>query len=236
MPHAHLDADGNPATERWLKATWPFVRGELPNQPANVLEIGCGPYGGFIPRLLREGHRAEGIDPEAPEGRAYHRTEYERYEQRDQVDVVVASASLHHVVDIGQALDRVKATLKPHGRVIVVEWALERFDEPTAKWCFDRLPIHESDDEAGWLHRHRDQWKASGQPWVVYFQNWKQAERLHSSQEVLRELDTRFERLAYREVPYFFPDLAETTRVDEQAAIDTLQIQAACIQYSAQNR
>ena len=215
---------------------WPFVLSELPTHSANVVEIGCGPYGGFVPRLLREGHHAVGIDPDAPEGEAYHRTEYERYEPQAEVDVVVASASLHHVVDLSQVFDRVKALLKSHGSVIVVEWALERFDEPTAEWCFERLPTHGSDDEPGWLDRHRDQWEASGQSWDAYFQDWKQAGSLHDSEEVVRELDERFERRVYREGPFFFPDLADTTYADEQAAIDASRIQAACIQYSAEQR
>ena len=36
----------------WLKATWPFVHGQLPAAPAAVLEIGCGPLGGFVPALF----------------------------------------------------------------------------------------------------------------------------------------------------------------------------------------
>ena len=37
--------------ERWLSATWPFVRDHLPVLPARVVELGCGPLGGFVPRM-----------------------------------------------------------------------------------------------------------------------------------------------------------------------------------------
>ncbi len=37
--------------ERWLAAVWPFVRDSLPVAPARVVEIGCGPLGGFVPML-----------------------------------------------------------------------------------------------------------------------------------------------------------------------------------------
>jgi len=236
MAHSHQSAGESLANERWLGAMWPFVLAELPDHPASILEIGCGPFGGFVPRLLRQGHQAVGVDPNAPDDGPYRHVEYERYEQPEQVDVVVASASLHHVADLSQVLDAVRASLTPQGRVIVVEWALERFDEVTSQWCFARLAALESNDEAGWLHTHRDQWLASGESWDAYLESWKKAGNLHDSEEVVRELDARFERRVFREGPFFFPDLADTTYADEQAAIDASSIQAACIQYSAKQR
>jgi SAM-dependent methyltransferase len=126
--------------ERWLAANWPFVRTHLPAAPARVFEIGCGPLGGFVPMLESAGYQATGIDPEAPPGSSYRQVEFESYEAPGPVDAVVASASLHHVADLAVVLDQVNALLVPAGRVVIVEWAHERFDEPTARWCFARLP------------------------------------------------------------------------------------------------
>jgi SAM-dependent methyltransferase len=141
--------------ERWLAAVWPFVRAGLPSPPAAVLEIGCGPLGGFVPALLRDGYDAVGVDPEAPEGPGYHRIEFEEYQSPRPVDGVVACTSLHHVADLGDALDRVGVVLVPDGALVVVEWAWERFDEATARWCFGRLAPPDSAAEPGWLHRPR---------------------------------------------------------------------------------
>src|SRR5262245_30835232 len=97
---------------------WPFVREGLPPAPARVLEIGCGPLGGFVPMMLRDGHRAVGVDPEAPEGPDYAQVEFERYDASDlagSLDAVVASSSLHHVHDLAEVLDRVASTLRPDG-------------------------------------------------------------------------------------------------------------------------
>jgi SAM-dependent methyltransferase len=117
--------------DRWLAAVWPFVRGRLPPAPAptTVLEVGCGTLGGFAPALLEGGYQALGVDPEAPEGSDHQRIEVERCDPPWPVDGVVASLSLHHVADLDAALDRLKDLLVPAG---VVEWAWERFDEPTA--------------------------------------------------------------------------------------------------------
>jgi SAM-dependent methyltransferase len=123
--------------ERWLAAMWPFVRAWLPSAPARVLEIGCGPLGGFVPALLGAGYDAFGVDPEAPDAPNYHRVEFGRYRPPRPVDCVVACTSLHHVGNLDVVLDQVAASLVPDGPV-VVEWAWERFDEATARWCFDR--------------------------------------------------------------------------------------------------
>ncbi len=118
---------------------WPFVRAWLPSAPARVLEIGCGPLGGFVPALSRGGYDAVGVDPEAPEGPGYHRVQFERYQSPQPVDCVVACTSLHHVGDLDLVLDLVGAALVPDGAVVVVEWAWKRLDEATARWCFARL-------------------------------------------------------------------------------------------------
>jgi SAM-dependent methyltransferase len=219
--------------DRWLAAAWPFVRGRLPPAPARMLEVGCGALGGFVPALLDAGYQAIGVDPEAPEGPNYQRTEFERYDPPWPVDCVVASLSLHHVADLDAALDRVKDLLVPGGALVVVEWAWERFDEPTAQWCFARLAPPAPETEPGWLHKHQQRWSASGQSWESYLRDWATAEGLHPGEQILRGLETRFTREHAADAPYLFADLAETGETEEQAAIDAGQIQAIGIRYTA---
>ncbi len=126
--------------ERWLAAVWPFVRGSLPAAPARVAELGCGPLGGFVPMLESAGYEAAGIDPEAPRGPLYRQVGFERYDPPVRLDAFVACTSLHHVADLAAVLDLVDAVLVPGGGAVIVEWARERFDEATARWCFSRLP------------------------------------------------------------------------------------------------
>lgn len=220
--------------ERWLAAVWPFVRASLPAAPASVVEIGCGPLGGFVPMLGQAGYQATGVDPEAPPGPSYRQVEYERYDLPGRVDAVVACTSLHHVADLGAALDLVAAALVPGGVAVIVEWARERFDEATARWCFARLP--EAGDHLGGLHRRQAEWRGSGQPWDAYLRSWEQAEGLHAGQAILDELDARFYSRSTAYGPYFFPELAGTSEADEQAAIDSGLIQANRIQYVGRRR
>jgi SAM-dependent methyltransferase len=145
--------------ERWLTAMLPFVRDHLPAPPARVLELGCGPLGGFVPALRLLGHDVVGVDPVAPEGDAFVRTDFEQYDVGTPLDAFVASTSLHHVRDLDEVLDRINASLTPGGTVVVIEWAHERFDDATAAWCFDRLSAEdkaegEADVRTRPTHRH----------------------------------------------------------------------------------
>ena len=223
----------------WLGATWPFVRDWLPAPPAVVVEIGCGPVGGFVPMLRAAGYDASGVDPEAPEGPWYHRVEFERYAAPGLAAAVVASVSLHHVADVGDVLGLAGAALASGGTMLVVEWAWERFDDATARWCFARLlaPSDEhKSDEHNWLRHRRDEWLASGLPWERYLQGWAAAEGLHTGEDIVAELDARFDRQFLGYGPFFFADLDGVTEAGEQAAIDAGEIQANRIGYAGRRR
>jgi SAM-dependent methyltransferase len=216
-----------------LATLWPLVRDRLPAPPARVVEIGCGPLGGFVPMLRANGYDAVGIDPQAPEQPHYQRLEFERAELPRHVDAVVASASLHHVADPADVIDRIAGTLTSGGTAVIVEWAWERFDEQTAAWCFERLG---PEDGAGWLRRRRDDWLASGREWPSYLGDWAERDRLQPSELLLRLLDEQFERQLLTRGPYFFPDLMDTTEADEQTAIDAALIQPTRIDYVGTRR
>jgi SAM-dependent methyltransferase len=184
--------------------------------------------------LEQAGYQATGVDPKAPQGPSYRQVEFERYDLPGQVDAIVACASLHHVADLGATLDLAAAAPVPGGVAVIVEWARERFDEATARWCFARLP--QAGDHLGGLHRRQAEWRGSGQPWDQYLRSWGQAEGLHAGQAILDELDARFDSRPATYGPYFFPELAGTSEADEQAAIDSGLIQANRIQYVGRRR
>jgi SAM-dependent methyltransferase len=216
--------------ERWLTALSPFVRAQLPTAPVRVLELGCGPLGGFVPVLLADGYDAVGVDRNAPAGAEYRQDDFERHALSAPVDVVIASRSLHHVGDVEEVLDHVAASLRPGGRVIVAEWEWERFDERTARWCFERLGASEGDDP-GWLRRRHAGWLASGDGWDAYFAAWANGHGLQPAERILDALDRRFECALCERGPYFYADLEGVAEQDEQAAIEAGEISATGIRY-----
>jgi SAM-dependent methyltransferase len=221
------------ANSPWLTAAWKIVRPHLPAPPAAVLEIGCGPLGGFVPELNRLGYDAVGIDPNAPDGLAYRHIKFEEADLSQPVQAVIACTALHHVEDLDQTADRIATTLQSSGTVVVVEWAWERFNERTARWCFARLGPAAPGTEPGWLHRHQERWRTSGQTWDRYFQAWATEHGLHTGGRVLEALDRRFQRTFTGEGSYFFCDLDQTSEADEQAAINAGEIEATRILYVA---
>jgi SAM-dependent methyltransferase len=186
-----------------------------------------------VPSLRANGYDASGVDPQAPAGADYHRAEFECASLPEQLEAVVASTSLHHVADPTRVIDRITTSLTRGGRLVVVEWAWEKFDEGTADWCFTRLG---PDDEAGWLHHRRDEWLASGLQWPSYLRDWAERERLHRGDALVRLLNERLQCESHENSPYFFPDLADTTAADEQAAIDAGVIKATRIDWVGATR
>lgn len=222
-------------SERWSAALWPFVRSRLPPPPATVLELGCGPAGGFVPALREHGYDAAGIDPNAPDADGFHRIGFEQYEPPQPVDAIVASRSLHHVCDLGEVVRSMVAALRPGGTLIVAEWAWEQFDAETAEWCFARM---RDDDESadGWLRRRRDAWAESGEDWESYFFTWAAGHGLHRGEGILEALAQRFDTALSTRGPYFFADLTGVVEADEEAAIAAGAIQATGVRYAGTPR
>jgi SAM-dependent methyltransferase len=218
--------------ERWLATLWPLVRAHLPSPPARVIDLGCGSLGGFVPLLHSNGYDAAGVDPRAPDSTDYHRVEFEHLELPERVDAVIASTSLHHVTDPANVIDRLTTTLENDGTLVVVEWAWEKFDEATARWCFQHL----GQDEENWLGRLRDEWTSSGRGWQTFIGDWATRDGLHRGEALLQLLDERFERRLLAFGPYFFPDLADTSDADEQTAIAAGLIRATRIDWVGRHR
>jgi len=216
--------------QRWHDAVWAFASAHLPRAPARVLEIGCGPRGGLIPHLDATGYSAVGVDPDAPPGTDYQRVPFEAYRPDQPVHAVIACTSLHHLPDLQGALDQLAQTLTRGGSLVVVEWAWERFDEATARWCFARLAPHSSTDTT-WLHELRDGWAATSQPWTPYLADWAQHDHLHPWRDIERALTARFDTHLCTDAPAMFADLPDTTEQAEYAAISTRQIRATGVHY-----
>lgn len=215
----------------WLTATWPFVRGQLPAAPAVVAELGCGTAGGHVPALLRAGYHATGVDPQAPEGRPYRRMAFEDYRPDGPVDAVIASVSLHHVDDLAGTVGRLADILTADGKLVVVEWISEDFDEATARWCFGRRP-RDPDGPGAWLADRRAEWTASGLPWGVFVQGWLDGHGLHPAAAIRQALEARFVPEHLSVGPYYFPDLLDADADAERAAIDAGEIRPGCLLYA----
>jgi SAM-dependent methyltransferase len=104
-----------------------------------VLEVGCG-EGELARSLSARGYDVVAIDPEAPEGDIFRKTTIEDFAEAGAFDAVVASLSLHHLHDLGVALDKVVRLLR--GPLIVSELAWDRLEPMTPEWAEEHAGLH----------------------------------------------------------------------------------------------
>jgi SAM-dependent methyltransferase len=125
---------------------WDFILRWLPARPARVLDVGCGD-GTLTRRLVGEGYDATGLDPEAPREEGYLRDTLEEFRSQATFDAAVAVRSLHHLHDPVRALDNLQGLLRPGGRLIAFEFAVEHVDDAARRWLRGRglpPPVGES--------------------------------------------------------------------------------------------
>jgi SAM-dependent methyltransferase len=223
-------------TARWQKRVEGFVLDHIGDPPARVLEVGCG-KGELAVALDRAGYSVTAIDPRAPEGLVFRRVGIEEFSEPGPFDHVVAILSLHHVADIGGALDKMAELLRAGGNLVVVEFAWDRIDVTTAEWALARLPsapdsgkhswperccrgrTHDRGDEVG--HKHAE----------AHAAEWADEEGLHTSGRILEEIRRRFAQRSFAWWPYLYPDLDDTSEADELAAIVAGEINATSFCY-----
>jgi SAM-dependent methyltransferase len=116
-----------------------FVLSQLDSPPRRVLEIGCGD-GQLARGLADRGYDVVAIDPEAPDGPIFRRTTIEEFDDPGPFDAVVASRSLHHVHELGAALDKILRLLR--GRLILNEFAWDRREPMTPEWEEEHDGLH----------------------------------------------------------------------------------------------
>ena len=173
-----------------------FVLDQIGDPPARVLEVGCG-KGDLAHALDRASHSVTAIDPRAPEGSIFRRLGIEEFSEPGGFDHVVAILWLHHVEDIGGALDKIVSLLRAGGILVVVEFAWDRFDEATVEWALERLPAASSSEKPSWLRRCCWEWARGDQggtraPEEAHFPRWAHEEGFHSSRQIHGELGCRF--------------------------------------------
>ena len=194
-----------------------FVAEQLPSAPARVLEVGCGR--GHLARAIAEsGYEVLAIDPDAPAGDLFQAVTLEQFADPGPFDAVVASLALHHVADLPGALDKIVSLLRPTGSLIVNEHAVDRLDEPTARWYLEKRAVIRPDAPRS-LEQCLHEWE-------------EDHAGLHGYAAMRKELDRRFTERFFAWMPYLYGELAgAVTDLEERALIDAGAIQATGFRY-----
>lgn len=120
-----------------------FLRQHLVREASSILDVGCG-NGAIAQGLLSDGHRVVGLDlsEEAvvaarARGVDAHLITWPDLETQA-VDAIVFARSLHHMEDLGNALDRVRDLLVTGGVLLVDDFAWEAANTVTLVWLRDQ--------------------------------------------------------------------------------------------------
>ena len=152
-----------------------FVRANLPEPPARVLEVGAG--SGRLARALRAArYDVVAIDPgsESEDVRAVALADLD--EPDGSFAAAIAVVSLHHVDPLAESCRRLAEVVEPGGTLVVDEFDAGAFDVDAAAW---------------WL----EQRKALGeeQPQTAEELVADHREHLHPLEQIVAELEPYFE-------------------------------------------
>jgi SAM-dependent methyltransferase len=198
-----------------------FVTAELPPAPARVLEVGCG-HGRLARALDDLGYRVVAIDPAAPAGAIFQAVSLEEFADPARFDVIVASRSLHHISDLAGGLSKLQRLLVSGGRLILIEHAFDRLDEPTARWYLEkRRATHSGAPDS--VQACLAEWDADHAG-------------LHGSTAMRRELDRRFTERWFAWTPSLYLELGQALEGEELRLIEAGSIQATGFQYVGERR
>jgi SAM-dependent methyltransferase len=122
-----------------------WVRAELPDPPARVLEVGAG-EGELAAALRGDGYEVLAIDPGSDANGVERLALAELEPPPDGFDAAVAVVSLHHVEPLAGSLAALARALRPRSRLLVDEFDSDEFDERAAAWLIER---REDDGQEG---------------------------------------------------------------------------------------
>lgn len=165
---------------------------------ARILEVGCGD-GAFTRALRERGHHATGIDPAAPSGNEFERTDLATFTAPARsFDAVIASLSLHHIGGLGATLDKIAQLLNSDGVVIVKDYGWERLDERTAQWYRD-----------AWVRlSDRKSKRPAPANAAEALRDWRnELAELHTAKDMLTALSARFDEREFSWQPYLAREL-----------------------------
>jgi SAM-dependent methyltransferase len=137
-------------------------------------------------------------------------------------DAVVASRSLHHIPDLAAALSKLHRLLVPDGRMIVVEHAFERLDEPTARWYLEKRRARQPGAPSS-LDDCLVKWEADHAG-------------LHGYAAMRLELDRRFTERWFAWTPSLYLELRDALEQEERRLIEAGSIQATGFLYVGEAR
>jgi SAM-dependent methyltransferase len=114
-----------------------FVRANLPEPPARVLEVGAG-AGRLAQALRAAGYDVVAIDPRSDNDNVRAVALADLDEPAGSFAAAVAVVSLHHVDPLAESCRRLGEVVEPGGTLIIDEFDVGAFDLDAAAWWLEQ--------------------------------------------------------------------------------------------------
>jgi SAM-dependent methyltransferase len=198
-----------------------FLEGALPKPPCRVLEVGCG-SGMVAAQLSRRGYNVTGLDPSAEaaadcraQGVMAIEGDFLSFRGPDPFDALLFTRSLHHIESPAKAAGHAHALLKPGGRVIAEEFAVERMDNETARWFYELCSLLEA---TGMMRPDPGRDPLAASPLDRWFRDHEHENPVHAGEDMLVALGTRFDLDRVESSPYLFRYFCERIESSDRGA------------------
>jgi SAM-dependent methyltransferase len=190
---------------------------------ARILEVGCG-RGEAALALAERGYEVTASDPEAPDGPIFRRVSLEDFSDERGFDAVIAAASLHHLHDLREGLDKIASLLPADGPLVIEEFARERITGATAHWYYaQRRALVEAGRAESEVPDTFDEWER---------RSLDDRAHLHSVATIRAELEPRFAERLLEWRPFLYSwRLDDTLEPLERRLIDEDAIAATGLWY-----
>ena len=190
-----------------LGQTWAFVASRL-RGAKRILEVGCGD-GSLARHLANGGLEVTALDLELTD-RSAHRgvrfveKDFFAFEERG-FDALLFTSSLHHIAPLEPALEHAFAALNPGGALLAEEFAVEAPDESTARWYYGMQSLLAGQGMISADHVHGD---PESPPLDRWHGEHRHGEPLHTADQMLAALTSRFAEIRHTTGPYLYRYIA----------------------------
>jgi SAM-dependent methyltransferase len=194
-----------------------FVTEQLPSAPARVLEVGCG-RGDLARAIAESGYEVVAIDPDAPAGDLFQAVTLDQFADPSRSTPSSPAWRCTTSRTFRARSTRSCPSWGRPGRLIVNEHAVDRLDEPTARWYLEKRAVIRP---------------AAPRSLEQCLHDWEEHHAgLHGYAAMRKELDLRFTERFFAWMPYLYGELTgAVTDLEERALIDAGAIQATGFRY-----
>lgn len=194
--------------------TYEFVSKHINPKGLKILEIGCG-SGEFGLALQKAGASITAIDTDKKaiklakeKGLNAQNIDFLDYNEKS-FDVLIFTRSLHHIHEIEKALKHANNVLKPNGKLLLEEFALENVNFQTTRWYYDMLSLFSVSNLSDTTFEDVDN------PLRKWEEEHQHEHELHTGEKMVNEIKRIFRNVKMERNSYLYRSICSSLTNDK---------------------